>query len=554
MYCPKCGAYNEDTSKFCSKCGQPLAQAPPVAVPAEAKGRGLPKVGIALVAIALFLGAIFVGVRWYQGYRAEQRAKHYSLGIEALDKHIWDTAVTELKKAGDYLDARSKLVIAEEQLEELIELYDKGISHLKQEEYWDAAYWLRQAADTHPNYKDTNEKLNLARSKNGKILFATKDDDARTWYLVDADGGNQRELMETSAQEWVGATLSADGKRLVVVVSGWDAWDWRQTFYMMNADGSNRQELAGAFFSPDGKRLVMGMKEPEKVTLYLADADGADRQELVAGADSARARFSPDSKRLLIEIERDGRWSLYFADADGRNQRELVSDAESVRAYLSPDGSRMVIVVERDNEESLYLADADGSNRQELVAGVDYALANFSPDGRWLLLDIRRDNKDSLYLADADGSNRQELVTGVSNAWGFFSPDGRWLGIEIERDDGWSLYLADADGRNQRELVSGAEDAWAYFSFSPDSKWMLIEERDELNSLYLANTKTGSMDELVSEAEYVSAAFSPDGRKIAFTDYREYEPSALCVADAADGNVIRLIEGVYGVIWAHPQE
>ena len=74
MYCPKCGAYNEEASKFCAKCGQPLTKVtPPAPTAAKRRDSGLLKVALGIVAVLAILGASWAGFRWYQGYRAEQR-------------------------------------------------------------------------------------------------------------------------------------------------------------------------------------------------------------------------------------------------------------------------------------------------------------------------------------------------------------------------------------------------------------------------------------------------------------------------------------------------
>ena len=74
MHCPKCGAYNEETSKFCTKCGQPLARVTPsVPTATKRRGRGLLTVALIIMVVLLILDASWVGFRWYQNHRAEQR-------------------------------------------------------------------------------------------------------------------------------------------------------------------------------------------------------------------------------------------------------------------------------------------------------------------------------------------------------------------------------------------------------------------------------------------------------------------------------------------------
>ena len=68
MNCPRCGATNTETARFCANCAQPLAPQA-AAVPQNAAARSAPDPNTAFV-LELVLGIFgFMGIGWVYGHR-----------------------------------------------------------------------------------------------------------------------------------------------------------------------------------------------------------------------------------------------------------------------------------------------------------------------------------------------------------------------------------------------------------------------------------------------------------------------------------------------------
>lgn len=233
-------------------------------------------------------------------------------------------------------------------------------------------------------------------------------------------------------------------------------------------------------------------------------------------------QVSPDGEWVAYTVSRvdstkDSRdTDVYMVRWDGTRALRLTSSDESEsQPRWSPDGRYLSFVSSRQGSESgqLWLLERAGGEAQRVTSldeGVDdYA---WSPDGRRIVIV----SKDVDSLAKADTTRPRPIVI------------DRYL---IKRDgDGWldrrrtHLYLFDVASRSVEQLTSGDADdrepAW-----SPDGRRIAFtsarhgdEDRSEDTDLYVIDARAGAQPErLTSSPAYERAAtFSPDGRWIAF--------------------------------------
>lgn len=224
--------------------------------------------------------------------------------------------------------------------------------------------------------------------------------------------------------------------------------------------------------------------------------------------------------------------------------RARVSDALGGVDYsLAPDGSSLLISARGD----VVQASAHGAPRDLTQSpGVDEDHPSWSPDGRWIAYTTDVNGEQQIAVRPAfDGPER--LLT-RSHAGYFYtavwSPAGDRLAVP---DANHGLWLIATDGRSA-SLV--ARDPYAEIrdaAFSPDGRWLAYstQRSTRLRAIHLRDLASGR-DVIVSspmESDRLPV-FTPDGRYLAFVSQRNELPF---VSDRDDESLIATLnsDGVY---------
>jgi len=154
--------------------------------------------------------------------------------------------------------------------------------------------------------------------------------------------------------------------------------------WTMKPDGSGKKQVTksegydgGAFFSPDGKKLVWRANHPDteykmkhykdllaenlttpmKMEIMVGDADGKNAKQLTDfGCASFAPLFTPDGKKILFASNKhdcDGRkFELYMMNADG-SALEQITDFGGFTSFpeFSPDGKTLVFCSDKDAKQ-----------------------------------------------------------------------------------------------------------------------------------------------------------------------------------------------------------
>ena len=183
--------------------------------------------------------------------------------------------------------------------------------------------------------------------------------------------------------------------------------------------------------------------------------------------------WSPDGRRLAFASMQNGNIDIFVMDADGSNRTRLTTHgAADYKPSWSPDGERIAFVSERDGNAEIYAMRADGSDQARLwsqanAADVDPA---WSPDGTRIAFSSDRDGNAEIYVMNAAGGAPLRLTTNdapdLRPAW---SPQGDRIAFER-----WctgtgecvpNVFVMLATGAGQTRLTTGREAAW-----SPDGR------------------------------------------------------------------------------------
>jgi Tol biopolymer transport system component len=200
--------------------------------------------------------------------------------------------------------------------------------------------------------------------------------------LIDADGGNLREVPRESGVCEIDPTFGADGKSLIYGRGSPSTGDETWT---MNLDGTDRRLVSDAcplsgVASPDGTRLACLDFDNR---LWVMNMDGTEAVDVLPGIPLApRYDWSPDGSALAISTIRppreDGANVAWFAP-DGSARLDFLTDYDPELGALamsySPDGTSILFRLTQDDPDidpaefkhALVLAATDGSGVEQLT-------------------------------------------------------------------------------------------------------------------------------------------------------------------------------------------
>ena len=256
---------------------------------------------------------------------------------------------------------------------------------------------------------------------------------------------------------------------------------------------------------------------------------------------------------------------------DGSRRRSLASDACRVDGSTredfgnpawSRDGQRIAFRVTRGNPftvgvgaavSSLAVMRADGSARREIPLDVAPPHENeygdrlsepsFDPSGSRVVYTRSTPDNYEIWRTRVDGRGDKRLTNGVGPHW---SPDGHTIAYTVSASFGnppaatLGMWLMNArTGLTIDRLgAAGEVEDW-----SPNGRRLLVNRGYDLYSIRVTGRHARRMT-FTPGVEELDAAWSPDGRRIAFVtrreDFEEDEVCAVWTANAAGGSPQRI--------------
>jgi Tol biopolymer transport system component len=246
---------------------------------------------------------------------------------------------------------------------------------------------------------------------------------------------------------------------------------------------------------------------------------------------------------------------IWTMNADGSNQRQLTyrtGPEGCIDPCLSPDGKKIAYVAWDSNPRyeiwtyDIYTMNADGSNQTRLTDGHGHKeQPAWSPDGKKIAFILTNGGPD-IYVINADGSNQTQLTSDpdwdIYPAWAPDSSKIIWVRDIGIKDSFWVLFVMNADGSNQIQLIFPTDfwDPKAHVlspAWSPDGKKIAFSC---FGDIYTMNPDGRGWRQLTSQSgKNDDPAWSPDGKKIVFSSNRDGNWE-LYVMDANGRNETRL--------------
>lgn len=233
----------------------------------------------------------------------------------------------------------------------------------------------------------------------------------------------------------------------------------------------------------------------------------------------------PIAKYKLAFTKWDGnKHSVWTVNLDGTNPKFLLDFAAS--PSWSPDGTKLAFYGEEgiDNQTStgsgtdgIWTMGANGEAPTQLLPEGSGHVVSWSPDGQIIAFDATHGSPSRrVYFVTPDGLSQPFETLGEHPS---FSPTGKQMAVKVCRPD-CGIWIQNPDDSNPRQLTTEGSDGLP--AWSPDGKKIAFSRNVDGNvDIYTINIDGSNLQRLTTATGNDSVpAWTPDSQQIVFRSTR----------------------------------
>ncbi len=284
------------------------------------------------------------------------------------------------------------------------------------------------------------------------------------------------------------------------------------------------------------EQIVFVSEDAGPQQIRLANGAGGQVKKLTLQGRYSTPSLSFDGKRIAFvsSVNQGRNLDIFTMDIQSREQRRVTFSQNTGRQSLypswAPDGSRIVFASNFDGDYDLYTVDEKGNHRTPLTdSGGDDVQPDWSPDGRKIVFASDQHRATAQVWSMDVKTGHQQILTESQfrTAYPRWSPDGTEVAYhsavvdEAPPSDVRQIWQVSADGTGLKSLIMDG-DHNDNPAFSPDGKRIAFSSRRDDNlDIYIFDKDSLRTVRLTRDPSSDSQpSWSPDGKHLVFISKR----------------------------------